>query len=351
MPNVAGNALNITESGYVVFDGVDTFHGRTFQAGTGISLSNASGVSGNTTISATGAQNDYHVARYIVSAAGSADGANYTSIALAYAAAVATGQPQTVFIQPGTYTENITLSANVNLAAFDCDALTPNVTLLGKLTASFAGTCSISGVRLKTNSDFCLAVTGSSATVLNIKNCTINANNNVAISMTSNSGGSKIYIQDGRGNIDTTGISYFTHSGAGSLRFDGGIYENDGLTVTAATCSGVGSVGIRNCYFNCPITFTSTSNCTYDICEYHGAMIFNSTGTSSLVVNSLMEAGSASSISIGAGASLIVSHAAIQSANTNAITGSGELKYAFLSFIGSSSTVNTSTQTALATLI
>jgi hypothetical protein len=50
----AANALNISQAGYTVFDGTGTFTGRTFQPGTGITLSNASGVSGNTTINATG---------------------------------------------------------------------------------------------------------------------------------------------------------------------------------------------------------------------------------------------------------------------------------------------------------
>lgn len=46
----ASNGLNISQSGYVVFDGVATFTGRTFQAGPGITLTNANGVAGNTTI-------------------------------------------------------------------------------------------------------------------------------------------------------------------------------------------------------------------------------------------------------------------------------------------------------------
>lgn len=54
MAATPGNALNIATAGYVVFDGTATFSGRTFQAGTGISLTNASGVSGNTTIATTG---------------------------------------------------------------------------------------------------------------------------------------------------------------------------------------------------------------------------------------------------------------------------------------------------------
>src|SRR6188508_345989 len=48
------NSLNITQAGYVVFDGVSVFTGRTFQAGAGITLSNASGISGNTTITSSG---------------------------------------------------------------------------------------------------------------------------------------------------------------------------------------------------------------------------------------------------------------------------------------------------------
>lgn len=50
----ASNALNISQAGYVVFDGIYTFSGRTFQAGTGITLTNASGVAGNTTIAVSG---------------------------------------------------------------------------------------------------------------------------------------------------------------------------------------------------------------------------------------------------------------------------------------------------------
>lgn len=54
MAATPANDLNITQAGYVVFDGTATFTGRTFQAGAGITLSNASGVAGNTTITASG---------------------------------------------------------------------------------------------------------------------------------------------------------------------------------------------------------------------------------------------------------------------------------------------------------
>src|SRR5271170_6845948 len=48
------NDLNISEPGYVSHNGLGVFHGRTFQAGAGISLTNGDGISGNTTISLTG---------------------------------------------------------------------------------------------------------------------------------------------------------------------------------------------------------------------------------------------------------------------------------------------------------
>ena len=48
------NDLNISQSGYVAFDGLATFTGRTFQAGTGVTITNGDGVSGNTVIGLTG---------------------------------------------------------------------------------------------------------------------------------------------------------------------------------------------------------------------------------------------------------------------------------------------------------
>lgn len=48
------NDLNISQSGIVAFDGTATFTGVTLTAGSGISISNGSGVLGNPTISATG---------------------------------------------------------------------------------------------------------------------------------------------------------------------------------------------------------------------------------------------------------------------------------------------------------
>lgn len=48
------NDLGISQAGYVNFDGVATFTGRTFQAGTGISLTNPDGIAGDTTISLSG---------------------------------------------------------------------------------------------------------------------------------------------------------------------------------------------------------------------------------------------------------------------------------------------------------
>lgn len=44
------NDLNISQPGYVAFDGTSTFYGRTFQQGYGITLTNPDGIAGNTQI-------------------------------------------------------------------------------------------------------------------------------------------------------------------------------------------------------------------------------------------------------------------------------------------------------------
>ncbi|MCF1193357.1 hypothetical protein LRR18_17340, partial [Mangrovimonas sp. AS39] len=104
----------------------------------------------------------------------------------------------TIVIRPGIYTENITLVAGVNLCALS-DSWSPTgtnntVTILGKVTASYAGLAHITGIELTTNSDYCIELTGASATKLVLSNCFINATNNGAINHTGSSGLSIIYF-------------------------------------------------------------------------------------------------------------------------------------------------------------
>src|ERR1700676_4205216 len=77
---------------------------------------------------------------------------NYTTIGSALTASVS---GQTIFIRPGTYTENLTLKAGVNLTAFGSDSSlngTATVIINGTCTLSTAGTVTISSIQLQTNS-------------------------------------------------------------------------------------------------------------------------------------------------------------------------------------------------------
>lgn len=320
---------------------------NTLTAGSGISITNGAG---SITIATTGAGADLHTARFIVSAGGAADGANYTTIGAAIAAAQLVGGNQTIFIQPGTYTENLTLSAGINLSAYDCDANTPNVIILGKASASFSGSCSISGIQLKTNSDFCLQVTGSNATIVNLTSCFIDVNNNTALLMSNSNGLSKINLYQCNGNIDTTGIAYFSITGAGAIRFFGGVYSNTGGSITASTNSSSTSGSVRfdgvSEFINA-ITTSNSGQFAVNNSFMNGEQILGGTGTNTINNCRIEGNGSNPAISVGTGASLSINIADIDSINTNAITGAGQVNFGGIVFTNSSSLINTTTQVPL----
>jgi len=268
------------------------------------------------------------------------------------AALTAASSGDDIFIRPGTYTENLTLKAGVNLVGFAGDDDTPNVTIVGKSSLTSAGTVTISNIRLKTNSDFCLSVTGSAASIVNLNSCTIEASNNTAIQFSSSSSSAMVYLSDCSGLIDTTGISYFAHSSAGVLTIDYSHLLNAGSSSTNSTCS-AGQLNIRWSGIQFPITCSGASAFSFVGSSLSPAGInttaFTTSGTSSgQAIDCDFQSGTASAISAGSGTSInLLGVTTVNSANANTITGLGTVSYGAINFTGSSSGVNVSTFTGL----
>ena len=187
---------------------------------------------------------------FIVAKDGNGD---FSTISAALAAATS---GTTIFIRSGQYNESPNLVAGINLVGFTGDSNTPNVIINGKCSFSSAGTVSIGNIQLKTNSDFCLSVTGSAASVVLLNNCYINCLNNTGLSNTSSSASSGINLSYCTGNLATTGIALHTSSSPGSTVYNYCNFTNTGASTTITTAS----AGVSNFFYcNCPFPIGSSS--------------------------------------------------------------------------------------------
>lgn len=272
---------------------------------------------------------------------------DFTTIATAL---TASSSGQTIFIRPGTYTENLTLKAGVNLVAYDCSALTPSVTIIGKLTATFAGTCTIEGIRLQTNSDNILSITGSAATIVNLLSCYINATNATAIVSTTTSTSSKILLYYCTGNLGTTGIAYFTID-HGELSIYYSLLYNSGVSATQSVGANDSAFNFYYSYFTNAVSYTGSSTCAiYDTVIALGGIAVipvTTSGTGTVAIRkSRIESGSQSAITVGAGTIVQLTNTTLDSSNAAVVAGAGTLQYVNPMFTGSSSEMTTKTQTA-----
>jgi hypothetical protein len=299
-------------------------------------------------------ENRTYLTPYVVDAS-STDGSKgtFTSIGAALTQAASDSYQGDIFIRAGTYTENPALVSGINLTALGGDELTPTVTIIGKCSFSSAGTVTISNIRLQTNSDNFLAVTGSAASKVNLENCYLNCLNNTGISYSTSSSSATLFITKCTGDLGTTGIGIYTMSSPGDLIIEQCYFTNSGGSTTASSNS-AGSAQFGFCRFFSPFSTSSSGQISPRNCRIlcntlnTTAITHNATGgssASSAVSQCVIRSGSASAISIGAGAELDVVLCDINSSNTNAITGSGTLDYAGLCFSGSGVAVNTTTQT------
>ena len=287
------------------------------------------------------ADNNFGTAKWIVDS--TAGQGTHTTIASALTSA---SSGDTIFIRPGSYTEDLTLKAGVNLSAYDCDAITPNVTIVGKCTHNTAGTLTCSGIRFQTNSDYCIVNSGSSASILNLVDCYINGSNSSPISFTSSSSSAQVNLFKCRGDLGTTGIKFFDQTSAGTLKIEYSRFDNSGSSTTASTAS----AGNTNFHFSI-ILFAITTSSTNTFDGHSSRFDTSSISTTCLTIGGsgnsslrICELSSNSASAISIGSTLTAYNNNINSTNTNVVTGAGTYYYTANTY-GNNATPNTSTRT------
>jgi len=279
---------------------------------------------------------------FIVSPDGTGD---FTTIGSAITAAVS---GVTIFLKPGTYTENPALKTGVNLVAFTGDDNEANVIISGKCTYSSAGTVSICNIRLQTNSDYAIEVTGSVASIVNIVDCYINCTNNTGIHFTSSSGSAQINIYNSEGDLGTTGIGLFTLASSGAMYIIDSDYTNTGGSSTASTISS-GSVNVYRSFIRNPITSSSTGFIGYNQSHLdtggQNVTCITANGAAGSGANtSIFNSGTAQCVTVTSTFNLI--NCTINSTNANVVGGAGTVSYTPMQF-ATNSNVNTTSQTPL----
>ena len=245
--------------------------------------------------------NNYGICKFIVDS--NAALGTHTTLASAMADA-ASGD---TILMRVSVTENVTLTPGVNIVGLVGSEQTPTISITGKLTMTGAGTCTVAGIRLTTNSDFFLAVTGTEASIVKLENCYLNCLNNTGISATSTLG--QIFATHCNGNTGTTGIGIFAQSSSTGITMEYCKITNTGSSVTATTYTD--TFIAKYCFF-AHLFSNSTANgsssffyCVFDSSGNNTIFTHNSTnGVASSASWCHFSSGSASAISIGAGSSL-----------------------------------------------
>jgi len=264
--------------------------------------------------------NTFGIAKWVVSA--NAWEGTHTTI---QAAVTAASSGEVVFIRHGTYTENITLKAGVNLCGQEGSEPNATVNIVGRLTASTDGIVAIKNVTLTTNSDYILVLGAANTDKITFDNCYFVANGNTAISYTSSDVTSYVTLRNCVADIPALTTAFFINTSAGTFSCYGCTMTNSGASTTNSTSS----AGLTE-FFDSVVKFAITTSgssyftgtrSTFDTATQNIEALTIGGGQGSLFLSCEITTGTASAIS--SASSVVISKGSITSANTNAIAGAG----------------------------
>jgi len=300
----------------------------TLTAGAGISIANAAG---SITISNSLGNGRFPITPYVVGPLGQA---GYQTIQSAINAADAAGGGL-VFVQRGTYTENLVFPAVGNIELFgDSEQAT---TIVGIHTPPTSGTLNINRCTFSsTTSIFSSAAAGTCAII--VEDCTLTATSGYAFDLLNWTSGGSI----GLFNIFSNGAN------------DGAIRNTGGASVFAFSV-GLGGGGsnsmtlsgfflITSSEFSCPISLVTGASGTFDYCEFSYTVTCSNNSVCTFSYGRFNTAANASLTMSSSGAVKLL-QCIVNSSNNPAITGAGAgtLTYSDVVFLSNASFAGTLT--------
>lgn len=270
----------------------------------------------------------YPVTPFVV---GSSTTAGYTTIQSAIDAAVSAGSG-VVLVQPGTYTENLTLHDGINIMGLNFADAGGGVTIDGVHTPPLTGGFVFNNVAL-TSSTHIFSSNAAGSSHLVVANAAVTEANGYLFNLPNWTG--KFELFDVNDRTSTANGAVNNTGGATVAFFNSAIGEN---TTHAMILSG--SASIFGCAVNCPINCVTGSTVYLELNVHTGTITFDNDSTGEVVLCECL-----APIVMSSSGAVLVSNCVINTATNPAIDGSGAgtLSLGDLTFPGNSTIANTLT--------
>jgi hypothetical protein len=259
--------------------------------------------------------NDYPITPFVVGPVGKAGYQTIQSaIDVAAPIAAATGAAQAIYIQPGTYTENLVIQSGIVLVGTGGFGF-PNITdIVGTHTPPLSGGCLFKDVHLTNSTDiFSSSAVGTAAIILD--ECFIDCNNYTfnlpnwngnffAIACQNEGGGTDGWVNNSGGSNANFFNSQVGFGNVNAAQFSGGVNFSNCTVNCPVTCNGTATMVAQNTLFTQTVTMNNSSSMQMFGCAIftmsNNALIYD-TSVFSLVVNTMMNSSAVVIDGIGAG--------------------------------------------------
>lgn len=251
------------------------------------------------------------ISKYIVDADGTA---GYTTIQAAINAAVVAGLPATVYVRPGTYTENLTLYTLIDIVGAVGVGDTGACTIIGLHTPPAAGAITLRNLYLQSATHIFSSAVAGTATIILMDNF-VAVTNGYTFNLP-NWTGSLVAFDVGQGGTNNGEIN---NTGGATI-----FYTN----VTAGQGAGnsaiiSGAFEIYNVVFNCPISIQGAATGTISGGSWFYRTLTTAATATVVIANSYLSTGATAAISHGSANALSLSNVSISTSNNPAIAGAG----------------------------